>query len=405
MAYVLSDNLILSFSPDKLSWAFIALVSFMWVTVGIFLAKYKEHMEHQKRFILFYVLTWAMLVLLGMAANYFTMYLSFEFMTLLSMPLVLHDGTKEAIAAAKKYLFYSIFGATMGLSGLFFQNCTDENTLRTVAFISIVGFSVKAGIFPLHAWLPTAHPVAPAPASAVLSGVITKGGVLCVIRLIYFEYGTELLAGTWVQKALIWLALITILMGSTMAYLQDVLKKRLAYSTVSQVSYILFGLFTMNPLAIQGALLHVLYHSLLKDTLFLGAGSIIFNTHKEKVSELRGIGLKLPVTMGCFSIASLGLIGIPPLSGFMSKWFLARGSLAEGLPVLSWLGPVILLVSAMLTALYLLPICIDGFFPGKDWKGDRKAMKEPALMCVSMIILTVCIVVCGFIGGGEWALF
>jgi len=405
MDYRLFENIKPVFRADNLSLAFIALVSFIWLVTGIYYLKYREHMHRAKRFTFFYLITYVMLVLLAFAGNYFTMYLCFEFMTLMSMPMVLQEGTRESIAAAKKYLFYSIFGATLGVTGLFFMGVSDPETRLVVAFVSIVGFGAKAGLFPLHAWLPEAHPVAPAPASAVLSGVITKAGVLCIIRIIYFQFGVELLRGTWVQKALICLALVTILMGSAMAYKQDVLKKRLAFSTVSQVSYVLLGLFLMNDVAVRGALLHVLCHSVLKTTLFLCAGSIIFNTHIERVSEMRGMGLRLPVTMGCFTVASLGLTGIPPLAGFMSKWLLGTGALREELPVLSWLAPVILIISALLTALYLFPICIDGFFPGESRKGGIKAMAEPKLMTVPLLILTVVIVVVGFIGGGEWALW
>ena len=353
------------------------------------------------------------LAALSMAANYLTMYLCFEFMTLLSMPMVLQDGTPESIAAARKYLMYSIFGATLGLLGFFFSAhygagtvftpgglldpakvAGNESKLLVVAFLSIAGFSAKAGMFPLHAWLPTAHPVAPAPASAVLSGVITKAGVLCILRVMYQVYGASFLAGTWVQKALIVLSLITVFMGSMMAYGEDLLKRRLAYSTVSQVSYVLFGVFTLHPVALLGALLHVIYHSIIKDGLFLGAGAVIFTNHKEYVSQLHGMGKRMPVTFGCFTVCSLGLIGIPPFAGFLSKWYLAAGSLSEGLPVLSWLGPAVLLLSALLTAGYLLPISIHGFFPGEGEK-EAEGKEAPFQMLFPMLVLALGVVVFG----------
>ena len=354
----ITERLSLQFGSDAVGRFFLCLVTVMWVLVGIYALKYKEHQKHNTRFFTFYILTWVMLAALTMAANYLTMYLCIEFMTLLSMPLVLHNGTMESIAAAKKYLFYSIFGATLGLLGMFFTNAYGttlaftaggvmdpakiagkENVILWVAFLSVVGFGAKAGMFPLHAWLPTAHPVAPAPASAVLSGCITKAGVLCITRLIYQIYGTSLLRGTWVQIALIILALITVFMGSMMAYGEDLMKKRFAFSTVSQVSYVLLGVFTMNEAALLGALLHAAYHSIIKDGLFLCAGTIIFWTHKEYVSQMKGLGRRMPVTFGCLAIFSLGLVGIPPFAGFLSKWYLASGSLSEGLPVLNWLAP------------------------------------------------------------------
>ena len=196
------------------------------------------------------------------------------------------------------------------------------------------------------------------------------------------------------QKALIVLSLITVFMGSMMAYGEDLLKRRLAYSTVSQVSYVLFGVFTLHPVALLGALLHVIYHSIIKDGLFLGAGAVIFTNHKEYVSQLHGMGKRMPVTFGCFTVCSLGLIGIPPFAGFLSKWYLAAGSLSEGLPVLSWLGPAVLLLSALLTAGYLLPISIHGFFPGEGEK-EAEGKEAPFQMLFPMLVLALGVVVFG----------
>ena len=183
-------------------------------------------------------------------------------------------------------------------------------------------------------------------------------------------------------------------MGSMMAFGEDLFKRRLAYSTVSQVSYVLLGVFTMNQTALLGALLHAAYHSIIKDALFFAAGAVIFCTHKEYVSQLEGLGKKMPVTFGCFTICSLGLIGIPPFAGFLSKWYLAQGSLSEGIPVLSWLAPAVLLVSALLTAGYLLPISIHGFFPGAD-APQAEGKEASALMTLPMIVLAALTVFLG----------
>jgi multicomponent Na+:H+ antiporter subunit D len=409
----ITDKLSLQFGTDAVGRFFLCLVSVMWVLVGIYAQKYKEHQKHNARFFVFYALTWVMLAALTMAANYLTMYLCFEFMTLLSMPLVLHNGTPESIAAAKKYLFYSIFGATLGLLGMFFVNsygttlafatggvldpaktAGHETLILWVAFLSVAGFGAKAGLFPLHAWLPTAHPVAPAPASALLSGCITKAGVLCIMRLVYQIFGVQLLRGTWVQTALIILALVTVFMGSMMAYGEDLMKKRFAFSTVSQVSYVLLGVFTMNEAGLLGALLHAAYHSIIKDGLFLCAGTIIFWTHKEYVSQMKGLGRKMPVTFGCLTIFSLGLVGIPPFAGFLSKWYLASGSLSSGLPVLNWLAPAVLLLSALLTAGYLFPICIHGFFPAEG-EPEAEGKEGSVLMLGPILILAAATVLLG----------
>lgn len=241
-----------------------------------------------------------------------------------------------------------------------------EGLLLAVAFIMLLGFGVKAGMFPMHVWLPAAHPVAPAPASAALSGIIVKAGVLGSIRTVYYLFGVSFLQGTWVQEAWLVLILLTVLLGSMMAYREKLLKKRLAYSTVSQVAYILFGLAMMQPESYTGGMLQLIAHAGMKSGLFLIAGTIIYQTGKTRVDELTGIGKKMPVTMICFTLLALSMIGIPPFMGFISKWYLGVGSMAANMPVISILGPAILLVSALLTAGYLLPISIKAFLPGAD---------------------------------------
>jgi multicomponent Na+:H+ antiporter subunit D len=251
----------------------------------------------------------------------------------------------------------------------------------------IVGFGVKAGMIPLHAWLPNAHPIAPAPASAALSSIIVKMGVFGVMRVVYYLFGANFLRGTWVQYTWIILTLITVFLGSMMAYREKVFKKRLAYSTVSQVSYILFGMALMHPQALTGSLLHILFHAVIKSALFMSAGAIIYKCGVERVDEMRGIGKKMPTIMWCFTLCSLALIGIPPASGFISKWYLTTGALATELPIVSWLGPVVLLVSALLTAGYLLSIVIDGFFPGPEFDYEHLEKKDPTSQMLIPIML------------------
>ena len=404
----ITNELSIKFALDLPGVSFLCLVLFMWAVVGVYALRYKDHQEHNKRFFSFYLITLVMIAGLSLSANYITMYLFYEMMTLFSVPLVLHSGTHDAVAAAKKYLFYSIFGATLGLLGLFFVNvygttlnfvpggvldpvkvAGHENVLLGVAFLTVMGFGAKAGLFPLHSWLPAAHPVAPAPASALLSGVITKAGVLCIFRVIYYIFGIEFLRGTWVQFTWILLALVTVFLGSMMAYNENKIKVRLAYSTISQVSYALVGLFFMNKAAFVGALLHVVYHSFIKDGLFLSAGNIIYSTHKENVDQMKGIGRIMPVTMSCFTLLSLGLIGIPPFAGFLSKWKLAQGALLSELSPYDWIAPVVLLVSALLTAGYLLPVVIAGFFPGREFQFSKAEKAEaPVVMCAVLVTLT-----------------
>ena len=419
LLFNLTENLPILFKVDAMSIIFAAVTIIIFFGFVIFSLYYMKHEQKKNRFYVFYLLAFLVLMGLCFAGNLITFYLFFEMLTLASTPLVLHSGSREANMAGLKYLFYSLCGAYMALFGLYFvskygntltfseggvinQELAAGHTglLLVAAFVMILGFSVKAGMFPMHAWLSAAHPVAPAPASAVLSAVIVKAGVLGIIRVIYYIFGAAFLKGTWVQTAFMVLTLITIFMGSMLAYREPVLKKRLAYSTVSQVSYILFGLSAMDMNSVTGGVLHVIAHGFIKAALFLCAGAIIYMTGKTRVEELKGIGKEMPLLMWCYTIVSLGLIGIPPTGGFISKWYLAMGSLETGIPGFSWIGPVVLLVSALLTAGYLLPITIQGFFPGADYDYKALKKKEPsALMTVPVLILTVLTVFMGLFPG------
>jgi multicomponent Na+:H+ antiporter subunit D len=263
-------------------------------------------------------------------------------------------------------------------------------------FLIVVGFGVKAGAFPFHAWLVTAHPVAPAPASAFLSGIIVKGGVLAIIRSIYYVVGADYIRGTWVQKAWILPAVITLLMGSSLAFKERILKKRFAYSTVSNLSYILLGLAMLNENGFTGALLHVVFHAIIKSGLFMVAGALIFTTGKTRVDDYVGLGRKMPTLFVSYIVVALGLIGIPPTSGIVSKWYLGVGCLEGGMGVLSWLGAASLLVSALLTAGYLLPIAVRAFLKTpKNEAALEKYGKPSALMTVPVFVMAVLTIVFG----------
>lgn len=382
----LTGTTALEFGVDGVGRLFALLTSVVWLLVGLYSLVYMTHEKEEHRFFGFFLIVLGVLLALDFSANLITFYLCYEMMTLTSLPLVLHERTKEAVMAGLKYLFYSVAGAFLALFGIFFLTTVQGNLAFTpggvpglaeavaangaeslflaAMFCMLVGFGTKAGMFPLHGWLPTAHPVAPAPASALLSGVITKCGVLAIVRVVYFVTGPDLLRGTWVQQGWIFLTLATVFMGSMLAYREPVLKKRLAYSTVSQVSYVLFGLSLLEPGAFVGALAHVVFHSLVKNALFLIAGAVIFYTGLTRVEDMRGLGRIMPVTLACHTLVSLTLVGIPPTSGFISKWYLAQGALSSGTGAWEYVGPAVLLVSALLTAGYLLPLAIDGFFPG-----------------------------------------
>lgn len=400
-------NLEVYFHIDNLGRVFAVVITLVWLMAGIFSWEYMKHEKEEKRYFGFYVLVYGVLMALCFSGNLVTYYMFYEMMTLTTIPLIMHNKSREAIMAGLKYLFYSLCGAYMVLFGIYFLNhyastldftpgggldtaavSGHTTLLLVVIFLMIIGFGVKAGMFPMHAWLPAAHPVAPAPASAVLSGLVVKMGVLGVVRTIFYVVGPDVIRGTWVQTAWLVLSLLTVFMGSMLAYREKVMKKRLAYSTVSQISYILFGLALLTPESMTGSLLHVVFHACIKSCLFLSAGAIIYKTGKIRVDELTGIGKEMPVTIWCYTFASLALVGIPPASGFISKWYLAGGSLSSGIPVFSWLGPVVLLLSALLTAGYLLPITIKGFLPGADYDYEKLEKKEPAKkMIIPLMVL------------------
>ena len=416
--FAFSENVTFSFALDNIGRVFLAAVLILYTCTAFYAFEYMKMEENRPVFFAFFYISLGALIAVCASANLVTVYFCFEMATLTTVPLVLHEGTKEAIAAGMKYMFYSIGGALMGLFGVFFvyfygmagrefsaggfldtSMVSGHQTILLIAvFAAIVGFGTKAGMYPMHGWLPTAHPIAPAPASALLSGIIAKAGVIVVIRLVYYSVGVEFIRGTWVQYTWMILAMITIFMGSMMAFLEKNLKKRLAYSTVSQISYIMLALSMLSEGGLQGALLHVVSHASSKGCLFLCAGVFIYKIGKRRVDDLVGIGKQMPVVMCCFLAASLSLVGIPPMGGFLSKWVISLSTISNGMGVLSVLPVVILLISAMLTAGYLLPVAFKAFFPGKDAKISEQSQEPNALMTVPMIALCCAALVMGVFG-------
>ena len=408
----MTDKLDLAYHTDDMAKFFAVLINGIWILAAVFSFSYMKHEQNPERFFLFYTMTLGALMSLCFSNNMMTLYLSYEYMTLLTFPLVIHTKSVDAVRAGMKYLGYSIFGAGLGLLGFFFLNsycittsfipggslnglavAGNEMTLLVVYLLMMIGFGCKAGMFPLQAWLPTAHPVAPSPASAVLSGIITKGGVIAILRVTFYLMGADFVRGTWVQTTLLVLSILTVFMGSMLAYKERLLKKRLAYSTVSQVSYVLFGIFLLHPIGFLGALLQVVYHAIAKNVLFFCAGAMIFRTEKTVVTEYCGLGKKMPVTMTAFTIASLSLIGIPPVAGFVSKWYLAECGLLPISGSIGVVGVVILMVSALLTAGYLLPIVLDAFFKKSEMFDTVK--EASYCMTIPLVVLSVMLILGG----------
>ncbi len=426
---VFSERLEFSFSPDRLGSYVLIAVLILYTAVIIYAFEYMKMEERPNLFFAFLYVSWGALIGVCLSANLVTLYFCFEVLTLTTVPLVLHERTKESVAGAMKYLFYSVGGALLGLLAVFFvyfysKGSTafvsggfldpslyagHEAVLKGVLFAGIIGFGTKAGLYPMHGWLPSAHPVAPAPASALLSGIVAKAGVVAIIRLVFFSAGTEILKGTWVQYAWMSLTLLTIFMGSMMAFREKIVKKRFAYSTISQISYILFSLSLMSAEGLRGGLLHLMGHAAAKGCLFLVAGTFIYCFGIHEVTELKGIGKRMPVTMWCFTVVSLSLVGIPPLAGFLSKWEIASAAVGSGTGVFEVLGPVILLISALLTGGYLLTIVVEAFFPGHAEEGKEAAVYENAepspLMTVPMAALAGVTVIVGVFGLSVLAAF
>lgn len=402
-----SENVTFTFALDNLGKFFLAAVLILYTCAAFYAMEYMKMEERRPTFFAFFYVSLGALISVCASDNLVTVYFCFEMATLTTVPLVLHERTKEAVAAGLKYLFYSIGGALMGLFGVFFVyyygaaersfqlggflNKTavsgHEGILLAAVTAAILGFGTKAGMYPMHGWLPAAHPIAPAPASALLSGIIAKAGVIAVIRLVYYCVGPDFIRGTYVQYTWMILSMVTVFMGSMMAFLEKNMKKRLAYSTISQISYIMLALSLLSDGGVRGALLHVMSHASSKGCLFLCAGAFIYKFGKRRVDELVGIGKQMPVVMWCFLIASLSLVGIPPMGGFLSKWVIALSVADDGMGVLSILPIVILLISALLTAGYLLPVAFKAFFPGKDAEVSEVRDEPNWLMTVPMILL------------------
>jgi len=403
-----NDFLDIYFKIDKMGILFALLASILWIFTTFYSTEYMKHEGKEKRFFVFFTITLGITISIAFSGNLFTLYIFYELLTLATFPLVIHSGSKAALESGKKYLIYSFGGATLVLLGMILLfsisnsmnfiehgvlqgiNIDNPNLFLTIYLVMFLGFGVKAALVPFHSWLPDAM-VAPTPVSALLHAVaVVKSGVFALIRISYFIFGAEVIKTIHGNFYISILIGITILLGSLLALHQENLKKRLAYSTISQLGYILLGVVLLNQNALMGGLLHLVNHAVIKITLFFCAGAIYYTTGKKNIKDIKGIGKEMPITMWSFAIASISLIGIPPTNGFVSKWYLALG----GLNANRALFAVILLLSAFLTAAYLLPIIIAGFFPGEENAPIEK--KEPPLrMLVPIIMLTGIIVFLG----------
>lgn len=413
--YTMLEGLSLSFRVDGMSCVFAGLVSLLWPIASLYGFEYMTHEERPNAFFVFYTISYAVTLAVAFSGSLFTLYVFYECLTLITLPLVTHKQDTPSAHAGRQYLTYSITGAAMAFVALIFVihygHTTDfvlggvldraavmghETLLQWIFLMAFVGFGTKAAVLPMYAWLPSAS-VAPTPVTALLHAVaVVNTGAFSVLRLIYYSFGADFLRGTGAQSAAVLIACATILFGSGMAVKEQHFKRRLAYSTVSNLSYMLMGAALMTPDGMTGSLSHLVLHGIMKITLFYCAGAVLVRTGREYVQDLRGYGRLMPFTCFAFTVGAVAMVGIPPLCGFVSKWNLLTAAGSAG----GWMGVVCiatLIISAVLTAIYLFgPVMSMYFRPlnadvaaqyttGRD---PHWMMKVPfALLLAAMVLL------------------
>ncbi len=414
----ITSLLTIGLNVDGMSRVFGCVVAILWPITTLYAFDYMKEDHKKQRFFSFFVLSYGAAVGVAFAGNLVTMYLFYELLTLATLPLVMHKMDDRARYAGKRYLVYSIGGASLGFIAVVFtanygganaafalEGVLDaslvaghEQLLRTVFTLAFFGFGVKAAIMPLSGWLPTAS-VAPTPVTALLHAVaVVKAGAFACIRLTYYTFGTELLRGTFAQYIPMAAALFTIVYGSARALRTNHLKRRFAYSTVSNLSYILLGVTMMSATGLMASAQHIVSHAFVKITLFFCVGAVLEKERKEYLDEIEGIGRRMPVTFACFTVASLALIGMPPLPIFFSKWAIGESAieLATGW---GYVSVAALLVSTVLTALYTLGIVTRAFFPLGNPQMTPGKRTETRSMSVAILIVTVLMVLLGLLSG------
>lgn len=390
------------FRVDAFGLFFGILASFLWILTSFYSIGYMRSLkEHsQTRYFACFAIAVSATIGIAFAANLLTFFIFYEILTISVYPLVIHKETLEARRAGIKYLVYTLSGGVVLLLGIiltysfagtldfadhgFLAGHASKEMLQLLFVIFIIGLGVKSAIMPLHSWLPTAM-IAPTPVSALLHAVaVVKAGVFGVVRIIYFVFGVDLVSELGMRIALTYFVSFTIILASMFALVQDNLKRRLAYSTISQLSYIILGAALLTPSGLIGGILHIAHHAFMKITLFFCAGAIYVVTHKKNISEMSGIGRKMPITMLMFFIAVLGMCGFPPVCGFISKWYLLLGSVeADQLPIV-----IVLLTSSLLNVAYFFPIIFVAFFK-KPEKGSE--FKEAPIFILLPLTLTAII--------------
>ena len=398
-------GLSIAFRVDAFGMLFALVASFLWIITSVYSIGYMRGLdEHaQTRYFCFFAISLSAAVGVAFSANLLTMYLFYEMLSLATYPLVTHHQDEEARTSGRKYLLYTV-GASIGLvlpamlmtyhltGSLDFSpqgilaGTASRGTVALLLFMFVFGFA-KAAIMPFHSWLPAAM-VAPTPVSALLHAVaVVKVGVFSIVRVITAIFGTDLLQTLDLSTPLLLVASTTILVGSFIALSQDNLKRMLAFSTIAQLSYIVLGAALLSPKGVTGGMVHIAMHAFGKITLFFCAGAIFVATGRKNISEMTGIGRRMPVTMTAFFIGALSIIGMPPCGGFLSKWYLVLGALeADKIAIL-----VVLLFSSLLNAGYFMPVVYRAFFCPPEEALFEARVQEAPLCCVVPLVITAVI--------------
>lgn len=426
--YELVEGFELALRSDPFALLFASLSAVLWFLTTIYAIGYLKSSTNRSRFFGFF--SWCVCATTGiaLAANLLTFLVFYEMLTLATYPLIVHRGTEDSVRAGRAYLLYTIpAGALLLVAIAWLQlyvgtvefrtggfiaaaNNVDDTNMRVIFAMLIIGFGVKAGLVPLHGWLPRAM-VAPAPVSALLHAVaVVKAGAFGVTRTVYDVFGITYANELGVLIPLSIVASVTILYGSVRAVFQTDIKKRLAFSTVSQVSYIVLGATIFGPIATTGGIVHIVHQAVMKITLFFAAGSLAETLHIHKISDMKGVGRRMPWTMTAFTVAAAGMIGMPPTAGFITKWYLAQGALSAGQ---SWVLGV-LVGSAILNAIYFLPMVYAAWFqsPSTPWAAREPSSRFeglPSLVLPSMVTAALTLIFGLFAGSAlsplNWAEF
>lgn len=401
-----------SLEPDPLGVIFGLIASTLWIFAAIYSFGYMEGKHKQRTYYTFFLLSFSITLGIAFSSNLIALYLFYELLTFVTYPLVIHERSPEAMKAGSKYILYSLSGAGILLIAIVTTYSLTGNLdyagkailagymdsrLNWLLTLFIIGFGVKAAIMPLHGWLPEAM-AAPTPVSALLHAVaVVYSGVYGILRVVYSVFGHQLMGELYLSQIMPWVAAFTILVGVIIATKQDILKRRLAYHTISQLSYILLGAFTLQPWGLTGAILHMFNYSTLKVTLFFCAGIIAEQTGETRISKMKGTAWPLPKTFIAFAVASLGMIGMLPLNTFWSKYYLMKGSLEGGQLLLA----LVLIISGIINALCFIPTVVNGF-NGKRIGIHKEKGNRVALMLIPTVILAILSLFIGIWPGILW---